>query len=133
MGTVALFGEAERGAFGKLLYFKTVQDLSFTLGNPPEDTIALGLAVQALMFRRDLIFVRVENEGFSKKNYLEGLHLLDEHPPANPLAAICLPGVGDKEIVNASLDCCRRHKSVLMMNERDLYDFLTDKSLGSFA
>ena len=71
--TVALFGEAERGDFRTAYFCQSLHQLAEYFGNPPEDSLGLHYAVQALMHGRDLIFFRVEEEGYSRDDYLLGL------------------------------------------------------------
>ena len=77
------------------------------------------------MFNRLLIFFRVPEEGFSSAEYFSGLEKLTDQVHDTRLAAIGLPGVGDAEIVDATLPLCERHRSLLLFTESDLYDYLT--------
>lgn len=122
--TLALFGEAEKGDFSSLFEIHSVPELADNLGNPPEESRAISLAIQALMYERTLLFVRVREEGFSIKDYMRGFKLLEKKSP--PLGALCLPGVGDREILEASLSLCKKHGSLLILSEQDLYDYLTN-------
>lgn len=122
---IALFGEAEKGEFRSAHYCQTLPQLMDTLGNPPPESHGLDFAIQALLFHRDIIFFRVREEGFSTQDYLLGLHYLESKQDIPHLAAICLPGVGDAEIIHASAPICRIHHSVLVVTESDLYDYLT--------
>ena len=128
--TVALFGEAERGVFHLPILVKSVEELSDKLGNPPEESQGIGLGVQALSYDRLVIYFRVENEGFSKSDYLQGLRILHEDLPQNwgHLSAICLPGVGDIEILDATDAAAHHHKSLILTTEKDFYDYLTSIS-----
>lgn len=123
--TIALFGEAERGEFQAPYQFTSLEQLVEALGNPPPNTKGLHFAIQALLFERRLIFFRVREEGFSTPDYLLGLRYLKERPSDFPLSAICLPGVGDDEIIDASKPVCQVRKSLLIVNESDLFDYLT--------
>lgn len=124
--TIALFGEAERGEFSKAYYCTKLEQLSDMFGEPPsQDAKGLQFAVQALLYHHHVIFFRVREEGFSIPDYLTGLHLLErkDHFPA--LSAICLPGVGSNEIIEASTSICTTYKTFLIITESDLYDYLT--------
>lgn len=74
--TIFLFGEAEKGDFCTPLRCKSLPHLAETFGNPPEESLGILYAVQALMFERDLIYFRVKEEGFSIQDYMQGIHLL---------------------------------------------------------
>jgi hypothetical protein len=123
--TVFLFGEAEKGEFCTPLICKSLPQLADTLGNPPEESQGILYAVQALLFERELIFFRVKEEGFSTQDYMRGLKLLQNKEGILPISAICMPGVGDAQILEATSPVCSLHKSFLIINQKDLYDFLT--------
>ncbi|MBI2811277.1 MAG: hypothetical protein HYX67_10675 [Candidatus Melainabacteria bacterium] len=123
--TVFLFGEAEKGDFCTPMFCKSLPQLAETFGNPPEESLGLLYAVQALMFERDLIFFRVKEEGFSVPDYMRGIRMLKNKEAFQSLSAICMPGVGDSEIIEAASPICSLYKSFLITTERDLYDFLT--------
>ena len=123
--TVALFGESEKGDFQTAYYCETLSQLEECLGHPPEDSRGLHYAVQALMYEMGLIFFRVKEEGFSTKDYLSGLSFLENKALVPELAAVCLPGVGDHKVIEASSPICQLHKSILVISEADLYDYLT--------
>lgn len=124
--TVFLFGEAEKGEFCTPLYCRSLPQLADTLGNPPEASLGILYAVQTLLYERELIFFRVEEEGFSTQDYLRGLQLLQSRSVSSELAAICMPGVGNSEILKATSPVCNLYNSFLIINEKDLYDFLTN-------
>ncbi len=120
---MALFGEAEKGQFKKPYILRELPQLIDLLGNPPAESEGLFFAIQALLYKREVIYFRVQEEGFSKADYFSGMKHLKEE--VQEVHAICLPGVGDIEILNASNPVCERHKSHLIMTEKDLYDYLT--------
>lgn len=122
--TIALFGESERGLFNTPYYFDALPQLLDHLGNPPPESRGLHYAVQALLFQRKLIFFRVEEEGFSYQDYFKGLRLLESGGPITEIGAICLPGVGDAEIIDAALPVCRSYHSIIVITEPDFYDYL---------
>lgn len=122
---IALFGEAEKGEFHSLLFFSYLPLLADTLGHPPEGSYGLHLAIQTLMFKQDVIYIRVREEGLSVKDYLQGLHLLKTSPNVKKLSAICLPGVGHSEIIDEAIHLCTKFHSILMTTEGDLYDYLS--------
>lgn len=124
--TIALFGESEKGDFHRGHYCTSLDQVVDTLGNAPPDTQGLYYATQVLLFRKDLLFFRVHEEGFSQSDYFEGLEYLQEHllPEIPPLAAICAPGVGNEEIIEDILSLCSLYNSVFITNEADLFDYL---------
>lgn len=121
---IALFGEAERGAFQKAHVCQSLQQLVDYFGQPPPQTTGLAMAIQAILSNRQLIFFRVEEEGFSLSDYYRGLHKLESTDLVLRLVAIGLPGVGDEELLRTSQEICRAHHSILLMTEQDLYDYL---------
>lgn len=124
--TVALFGEAERGAYNTIYRCTSLQQLAENLGNPPVHSQGLYYAVQALMCHYQLLFFRVKEEGFSSSDYLNGLHLLCQVQVEPKIGAICIPGVGSSGIIDAVLPLCFQLHCVLVTTEADLYDYLTD-------
>lgn len=122
---IVLFGEAEKGEFRTAYYCQFLEQLVDYLGHPPKESLGLYFAVQALLFRRNLIFFRVREEGFSLQDYLAGLDLLIDQRAIPSIAAICIPGVGDAEIIHATLPICHQYHSILVTTEKDLYDYLT--------
>lgn len=122
---IFLFGEAEKGDYCTPFHCRSLPQLADTFGNPPEDSLGLIYAVQALMYERDLIYFRVKEEGFSVNDYLRGIKLLQNNPNFGNLAAICMPGVGDREIIEATNPICTFHRSILITTDKDLYDILT--------
>lgn len=97
------------------------------LGHPPADSVGIDYAIQAILYKRELIFFRVREEGFSLPDYLEGVKLLYNTGSRMNLAAICLPGVGDHAILEAMIPICEKTKSILVLSEKDLYDYLTSQ------
>jgi len=125
--TIFLFGEAERGEFCIPLFCHTLPQLAQTLGNPPNQSQGIVYAVQALLYKRMLIYFRVKEEGFSVEDYQKGLDFLKNREKIPRLDAICMPGVGDGNIIEATSDICALHNSFLIIDEKDLYDYLTGK------
>jgi hypothetical protein len=120
-----LFGEAEKGEFCTPRVCKSLPQLADTFGNPPQESQGILYGIQALLYRRELIFFRVEEEGFSVGDYMKGIKWLQQQDSMPELAAICMPGVGDVEILEATSPLCIVKKSCLIINEKDLYDYLT--------
>ncbi|MBA3815356.1 MAG: hypothetical protein H0X29_02335 [Parachlamydiaceae bacterium] len=125
--TMALFGEAEKGDYRTAYFCHSLDQLLDALGNPPPQSRGLHYAVQALLYHRELIFFRVREEGFSYQDYLLGLNNL-KNAALTRISAICLPGVGDSEIIDAISPICAIHHSILITNEADFYDYLTELS-----
>lgn len=123
--TIALFGEAEKGEYQKGVFCKELPELLDLFGNPPPDSKGLYYATQALLLHYPCVYFRVEEEGFSIQDYLKGLAILKESPLLNSISAICTPGVGDKNIINAILPICYAHHQILITNESDLFDYLS--------
>jgi hypothetical protein len=124
--TIALFGEAGRGEFRTAYYFRTLEQLSECLGEPPSaDSRGLDFAIQALLYQRGVIYFRVHEEGFSIQDYLSGLNSLENKELFPEISALCLPGVGSAEIIQATDPVCSIYQSFLILNEKDLYDYLT--------
>ncbi len=123
--TVFLFGEAEKGDFCTPYLCKSLPQLADTFGNPPEESLGLAYAVQTLLYERELIYFRVQEEGFSRQDYMKGIKLLQNKEIPLALSAIYLPGVGDVEILDAGSSICHIYKTFLVINQKDLYDYLT--------
>lgn len=125
--SIALFGEAEKGQFNTAYFCYSLQELVDNFGHPPGASQGLHLAIQALLFNQNLIFFRVQEEGFSKKDYQQGLKFLEKYDQVSHVSAIVLPGVGDYEIIEAAKPICETHTSLLLTSEGDLYDYLTSR------
>ncbi len=123
--TVFLFGEAEKGEFGIPFSCRSLPHLLESVGNPPEESLGVQYAIQALLYERELIFCRVKEEGFSIKDYIQGCKLMKKQPSGTHPQALLLPGVGDQDIIEAALDVCSLYSSLLVLTEQDLYDYLT--------
>lgn len=124
--TIALFGEAEKGEYQQGFFCKELTDLLELFGNPPPDSKGLYYATQALLFHYPLVYFRVEEEGFSTQDYLKGLNILNQSPLISSISAICTPGVGDRTIINAILPICYANHQILITNESDLFDYLSE-------
>ncbi|MBA2367823.1 MAG: hypothetical protein H0V82_02220 [Candidatus Protochlamydia sp.] len=123
--TIAIFGEAERGEFHTAYLCRELTELDQYLGNPPPHSLGLDYAVQALLFKRNLIFLRVMEEGFSMQDYILGAKLLETQKLIPNLDAICVPGVGDQKILDTLQPLCQLYHSILITNQSDFYDYLT--------
>jgi hypothetical protein len=124
--TIALFGEAGRGEFRTAYHCRTLEQLSAFLGEPPsKDCKGLDFAIQALLYQRGVVYFRVHEEGFSIQDYLSGFNFLENKNLFPNISAICLPGVGNAEIIQATDPLCNLYQSFLILTEKDLYDYLT--------
>ena len=123
--TVALFGQAQAGAFHQLYLINTLTQLSDIFGHPPENSAGIPLAIQLLHYQKQVLFVRVNEEGFSLKDYYVGLKLIEDDQSISNLAGIALPGVGDAQVVQESLDICQKKACLLLTSESDMYDYFT--------
>lgn len=126
--TIALFGEAERGEFRTAYHCQSLPQLVDYLGNPPPESRGLYYAVQALLYHHPLIFFRVKEEGFALQDYLLGLRLLETDNLINKISAICVPGVGNSEIIQILTPLCQVNHRILITTESDLYDYLTEQA-----
>lgn len=124
--TIALFGEAEKGNYQRPSLCRTVDELLELFGNPPIHSKGIYYAIQALLFKRALLFFRVKEEGFSYDDYALGLNLLKKQIFISGIHAVCLPGVGSSEIIGAMEPICEIYHSLLITNESDFYDYLTE-------
>lgn len=125
--TIIIFGEAERGEYRTAYFCQNLAQLDEYFGHPPPSSHGLFYAVQALLFERHLIFFRVPEEGFSTTDYLTGLKLIERQIIIPEVHAICTPGVGDREVLDALMPICHQYHSILITNEADFYDYLTQK------
>jgi hypothetical protein len=126
MGSIALFGEAQRGQFDAAYICHNLEQLSNYLGEPPhQDAKGLIFAIQMLLYNYGIVFFRVHEEGFSIQDYTRGLAFLENKELFPEILALCLPGVGNKEIFDATIDVCHIHGSLIITTEKELYDYLT--------
>ncbi|NGX57122.1 MAG: hypothetical protein K940chlam3_00005 [Chlamydiae bacterium] len=124
--TIVLFGESERGDYRIPYYCRSMHQLYENLGQPAPDSEGIHFAVQALLHDFYLIFFRVKEEGYSYQDYYEGFWQLEQRPLESRLSAICIPGVGNCEVIESVSSLCVNHRSILIMSESDFYDYLTD-------
>lgn len=124
--TVVLFGESEKGNFSQAYYCQNLPQLVECCGNPPPHSRGIYFAVQALLYGRSILFFRVKEEGFSWPDYFEGLHQLESQNLLSKVGAFCMPGVGNSAIVEAVIPICIVYHSIMIINEPDLYDYLTE-------
>jgi hypothetical protein len=125
--SIVLFGEAEKGRFQTPYYCDSLVKLLDHLGEPGhEGGKGLDFAIQSILFQFPVIYFRVQEEGFSQEDYFSGLVQLKKKESFPSVTAICMPGVGDREIIKATDPICSVYKSFLIVSQQDLYDFLTN-------
>ena len=124
--TICVFGEAEKGELKTPIFCTSLLDLFVHLGHPPKESLGIEFAIQFLEKDRDLIFFRVSEEGFLIEDYLAGFAVLEKKALPLKIGALCLPGVGDPTILEAAAPTCLAHRSLLLISEKDLYDYLTN-------
>ena len=123
--TIFLFGEAEKGEFCTPVHCRSLDQLMDNLGNAPQESLGISYAVQTLLYERELIFFRVKEEGFSTSDYMKGVQFLQKEERRLLISAICLPGVGDAQIIEAMSDVCLSQQAILILAEKDFFDYLT--------
>ena len=124
-GTIFLFGAAEKGASCQPISLSSLEELLHQLGHPPGESEGIHYAIRALLFQYGLIYFRVAEEGFSYGDYMLGLKWLNKTPIRPHLSAICLPGIGDEEVIQKAASVCLHHQCLMIVSEKDLYDYLT--------
>ena len=125
MLNVAVFGEAEKGKGVTPYCIDSLEALLFHLGNPPEDSLGINIAIRTILYKCSLIFFKVVREGYSIDDYMAGLRYLGDKSKVKSLHGVAIPGVGDCQIIEAAKKICSIHGSILILTERDLYDYLT--------
>lgn len=128
---IVVFGEAEKGSFEAFHKINTLDSLYQTLGEPPEESEGLFLAISVLLKGWGLLFFRVAEEGMATKDYLKGLSLLENGQKIGHINAIGMPKVGEGKVIDRALEICQMHKSLLILKEKDFYDYLTSESFFS--
>ncbi len=123
---VVVFGESTKGVCAHPYQPRDLVDLELLLGHPPEGSHGLYLATQTMLLEHELVFFRVDEEGYSPQDYWMGARVLSElNNRRVTIDAVGLPGVGDAEIIAAVERSLKGRVPLLFMNERDLYDFLS--------
>lgn len=123
--TLALFGEAEKGTLHGGVHCRTLPQLIDIYGHPPPSSQGLVLAIQSLLYGRELIYFRVREEGYSLEDYFEAIKHLEKSDWVSKIAAFAIPGVGDEGVFRAILPLCNTHHSLIITTQSDLYDYLT--------
>ena len=124
MLNVAVFGESEKGQFCIPQTFNNLEVLMKTLGHPPHESLGINLAIQVLLFKGKVIFFRVAEEGFSKQDYYRGFKYFNNRD-INMIQGLAIPGVGDANLIEETKKICKIYKSITILTEKDLYDYLT--------
>ena len=120
---IAIFGESEKGRFTNPYFLKSLPSLLDTLGTPPKESEGIYFAIQFILYGYESIFFRVSEEGFSVEEYLKGFWFLKRD--VKKIHALAIPGVGNKKIIEETKEVCDLHGSLLVITEKDLYDYLT--------
>lgn len=123
---IFLFGEAEKGEFCTPFRLQSLYELSEKFGGPSKEGVGIEYAIQALLYEHELVFFRVHEEGFSFNEYMHGVKLLYKQGKNLRISAICMPGMGDLRMIEAIEPICLKLKTVLVLSEKDLYDYLTN-------
>ena len=123
-GPIAIFGESQKGRFHYPYFCNSLYQLADTFGEPPNDSLGLNLAIQAIMYERDIVFFRVSEEGFSIHDYMKGFEILKNKNKIKELCAICLPKVGNHLILDRVDPICKIHNSLIITTQTDLFDYL---------
>ena len=124
---VFLFGESDKGEYCTPTLCSSLIQLFELLGDAPKDSQGIRFAIQFLSSQKDLIFFRIEEEGFSRESYSRGFQWLKQKKLPYTLSAICLPGVGDAKIIEETTPICKLHRSLMILSEKDLYDYFTSE------
>jgi hypothetical protein len=127
MHRIFVFGEAEKGRFCTPHFIYQLPKLLQTFGHAPKESLGIYYAIQALLFERELIFFRIDEEGFSIADYRCGIDLLSREGKSLQPTAICLPGVGDRQILDPLQPIAKKLRSLLVVSEADLFDYLTSE------
>lgn len=122
---VALFGEAEKGKFQDPYSCRSLKELFDHLGNPLEKSLSIAFAIQSLLLNYNVLYFRVHEEGFSKKDYMQGIKYLEKRKEQMQLSLIAIPGVGDKEIIAEISKICTSYNCYMLIQKEDLYDYYT--------
>ncbi len=120
---ICIFGEAGKGIFETFLPCHSLIELYEFLGNPPNESLGIAYAVQSILFNHSVLFYRVDEEGSGVEKYRIGLEILEKKGESP--AAICMPGVGDATLIERVSEFCLKRGSLLVMNEKDFYDYVT--------
>jgi hypothetical protein len=123
--TILIFGESKGGDFQKPLLFRTLPELSQSLGEPAKNSSGIHLAVQALLCNQNVLYYKISEEGSNPDQYLLGFKHLEKYPPEIPISATLLPGVSSPEILTLANHFISHTNSLLLFTEKDLYDLLT--------
>jgi hypothetical protein len=125
---VLIFGESKKGEFLKLFYINTLPDLSTLLGEPTETGIGIHMAIQSLLFHKEVLFIKIAEEGYSTDHYSLGIKEINKNPELI-ISAIALPGVGSSKILKEASLLAKKKNALLLLTEKDLYDLMTQSKL----
>lgn len=120
-----VFGESEKGPLCRPTFCREPLELFNYFGHSLEATSGFYLAIQSLLYKRPCIFFRVKNEGFSRPDYLKGLHILKSDLAKLEISALGVPGLSDPEIFDELERHCQIRRSILIFEQKDLIDYLS--------
>lgn len=120
--SIALLGESEKGRFLYPYFCKNLEELISYLGNPPKDSKGIDFAIQAIMYERDIVYFRVQEEGYFIKDYFQCLEIIKNK--IKKIDAICIPKVSNKEVIEKSSLICKSLSSIIITTKEDLFDYL---------
>lgn len=123
---IALFAQAQKGVFSRLITLHSLEKLHEVFGMPPENSKGMWYSIQFLMQNEMIYFYRVAEEGFSYNQYCQGLELLKHYHVQYPLKAICMPGVGSRELIDKATQFCKDRSIIFLCTAEDFYDYATD-------
>lgn len=123
---VVIFGKTGKAKPGKFYSMTDLEELIEKIGIPLDNTVGTHLAVQTLLYNYPVLYYPVIEEGSSKKCYNSGMKALFKSKQADEVIAIVMPGFGSKPVLDLALDFCSEKKCVLILNEADYYDFLSE-------
>ena len=76
------------------------------------------------MYERQVLFFRVQQEGFSIEDYMMGFSILKDKKKTKKIDAIFLPKVGNPEIIDSIDPICKSQSLIVITTEKDLFDYL---------
>lgn len=120
-----IFGQSEKGVLCRPTLCYQLPELFQFFGHAPEMSQGLYLAIQSLLFQKPCIFFRVEEEGYSVKDYLKGLDILKSDWQSIHIEAIGMPGVANGDILEKTERLFHKRRSLILLTEKDLFDYLT--------
>lgn len=119
---IAIFGQSEKALPWSLSEIRSLPELIDKVGHPPADSCGLIIAIQSLMYEKEVLYYCVAEEGLDPEDYQRGLTDLLSRPKHYNLEAIALPGVSDPLILEEAKKVAKVHPCSLIIGEKDLFD-----------